>query len=183
MTSADRARAVRKFTVAVPSAEYATYETDDLILILHIPRVRNDPFNIDGLTFDTLKTCLIYAETIQISSAPLVLPSMNLGIFCSKLDLKDSQGTLSVAGADGPNAKNNPELEPAPGDQGSNGGNICLFVQNFNEIQASSLDLSADGGKGGWGAQSYDAKYIGGSGGDGGNAGKTFSFILESCFQ
>ncbi|KAI9930684.1 hypothetical protein MW887_011439 [Aspergillus wentii] len=128
---------------------YASHSNDKATIIL-----RTEKYTIPKKFKFSTDTCLIYAETIELTS-DITAQGKSIGLFCHRLKLS-SHVTIDV-----------------PGDKGAAGDNHSLPRENaFHNLEIKAY--GGDGGNGGDSTSSQDDSKetrTGGAGGNGGNAG------------
>lgn len=157
-----------------PSPDWCCYQKGDVLLILS-----DSVVNLDS-TFDfETDTCLIFSESIVISTSTLSLSEKNLGLFCNQLTLPTGDGQIEVDVSGSPGQVSQPASPP---NAGGSGGTVWLYVENLTLDLANGLSINACGGDGGAGWPNTDSTGdgTGGDGGNGGNGGKSVIVLRKS---
>lgn len=150
----------------LPDDNFARFSKGDVTVILN---VTDEPYKLDNRFNFSTQCCLIYAESIQIS-ALLEAPGKSLGIFCQDISIQGDV-VIDVSGKDGDAGKDSTTDNAEPGGNGTNAGDVWIFVQNGVEDTLKKIQIKAFGGDGGAGGDASAADKKGGKGGDGGNGG------------
>lgn len=153
----------------LPNNDYAYHSNEKATIILS-----TEKYTIDDKFEFTTGTCLIYAETIEISSS-ITQHGKSIGLFCHTLTIP-SQVTIDVSGDNGKAGVSHVDQDGKDGGNGGNAGNVWICVQSLpTENAFQNLKIKASGGNGGRGGNSTSSqgkKGKGGNGGNGGNGGK-----------
>jgi hypothetical protein len=156
----------------LPDNNYAYHSNGKVTIILSTGKQTiDDKFNFSS------NTCLIYAETIEITSS-ITASGKSIGLFCHSL-LIPSKVTITVSGDHGTVGSNGVDKDGERGGDGKDAGNVWICVQFLpKENDLHNLEIKAYGGNGGRGGDSTSSQddpketRTGGDGGNGGNGGR-----------
>lgn len=159
--------APKKFTET-----FAEYTKGDVTVILN---ASSTPHVLDSRFRTNSGICLIYSEKIEIKEIQ-PLPSKKLGLFCTELILPEKV-VIDVSGKCGNEGVTSATADGSRGENGSNAGEVWVFVQDATKETMQNLEIKAYGGDGGKGGDSgaqkieQEKSFTGGDGGTAGNGG------------
>ncbi|KUM60802.1 hypothetical protein ACN42_g6327 [Penicillium freii] len=158
---------------------FAEYTKGDVTVILN---ASSTPHVLDSSFQTNTEVCLVYAEKIEPQKLKQ-LPGKRLGLFCNELILTE-EVVIDVSGKCGNGGVTSTTANGGREEDGSNAGEVWLFVQEATKETMQNLQIKAYGGDGGKGGDSSarkseektDKGKVDGdkqpfSGGDGGTAG------------
>lgn len=122
----------------LPDNDYAYYRQGKMTIILS-----TDSYKIeDGFRFNS-DSCLIYAETIEIT-ADVSVPGKSLGLFCQTLVVPKTV-TVDVSGAAGKPGLDSLDQDGGPGGDGEHAGHVWISVQGLKIEDGDHVFKREDG--------------------------------------